>query len=361
MRQQLDLATFTARGFTTEQSVVLGETIAAMWGDDQAKVSFAPSGADAIEIALSVAKACTGRHKTISFYDAYHGRSVGTLSVGGQYTDRRQLEPLMPGALHIPPHYRHGDEELGFDHEIYARHSIAAMQSVFQYERDIAAVIGETIRNGAYAPPDWYWPEVRELCNTYGALLILDEVPTGLGKTGWLFNHERFNVRPDITVVGKALGGAIMPIAGAIVDHRLNVPSEPELGYFTHEKNTMSARAGLTTLEIIRDENLVSKTKILGETATGLLVDLMKQHPSIREIRSAGLMLGIDFGNTTMDRNQASNFAEMVYRASVDAGIIPIFPSGSSVTLSMPLIIEENQLIDSIHLFGKAVQIAESC
>ena len=72
-------------------------------------------------------------------------------------------------------------------------------------------------------------------------------------------------------------------------------------------------------------------------------------------------MLGIDFGNTTMDRNQASNFAEMVYRASVDAGIIPIFPSGSSVTLSMPLIIEENQLIDSIHLFGKAVQTAESC
>ena len=359
LRRQLDLCTLAPRGFTTELSVVLGESIAALWGDDSAKVAFAPSGSDAIDIALCVAKACTGRHKTLSFYDAYHGRSLGALSVGGTYSDRRQLEPLVPGALRVPPHYRHGDEELGFDHETYARHSLDAVKAVFEYERDIAAVIGETIRNGAYVPPDWYWPAVRELCDSYGSLLILDEVPTGLGKTGWLFNHERFGIRPDVTVIGKALGGAVMPVAGTIVDGRLSLPSALDLGYFTHEKNPVSIQAGLTTLDIIQDERLVSRAKTLGEVGADALESLKEKCASIREVRCAGLMFGVDLGGPAMEREQAVEFAEMVYRASVDAGVIPLFPAKSTVTLSAPLVIQEGQLLDALHSFGEAVQAAE--
>ena len=359
LRRQLDLCTLAPRGFTTEASAVLGETIAALWGDDRARVALAPSGSDAIEIAVCVAKACTGRHKTVSFYDAYHGRSLGALSVGGIYSDRGQLEPLVPGSLRVPPHYRHGDEELGLDHETYARHSLDAVKAVFEYERDIAAVIGETIRNGAYVPPEWYWRAVRELCDSYGSLLILDEVPTGLGKTGWLFNHERFGIRPDITVIGKALGGAVMPVAGTVVDGRLNLPSDLDLGYFTHEKNPISIQAGLTTLEIIQDECLVSRAKTLGEVAADALESLKEKCASIREVRCAGLMLGVDFGGPAIDRNQAGVFAEMVYRASVDAGVIPLFPAKSTVTLSVPLVIEEGQLLDALRTFGEAIQVAE--
>ena len=360
IRRQLELCTLAPRGFTTEPSVVLAETIAALWNDGGAKVAFSPSGSDAIEVAICVAKACTGRHKTLSFYDAYHGRSIGALSVGGTYSDRGQLEPLVPGALHVPPHYRHGNEDLGFDHETYARHSLDAMKAVFEYERDIAAVIGETIRNGAYVPPEWYWPEVRELCDNYGSLLILDEVPTGLGKAGWLFNHEGFGIRPDITVIGKALGGAVMPIAGTIVDDQLNFPPDLDLGYFTHEKNPISIQAALTTLAIIQDECLVSRAKSLGETAVGVLALLKEKCSSIREVRCAGLMLGVDFGGPAMGRKKASDFAETVYRASIEAGVIPLFPAKSTVTLSVPLVIQEGQLLEALHSFGDAVRVAES-
>ena len=359
LRRQLELCTLAPRGFTTELSVALSETIAALWSDGRAKVALAPSGSDAIEIAVCVAKACTGRYKTVSFYDAYHGRSLGALSVGGSYSDRGQLEPLVPGALRVPPHYRHGNEELGFDHEAYARHSMDALKSVFEYERDIAAVIGETIRNGAYVPPDWYWPAVRELCDTYGSLLILDEVPTGLGKTGWLFNHERFGIRPDVTVIGKALGGAVMPVAGAIIDDRLDLPSDLDLGYFTHEKNPLSIQAGLTTLRVIRDECLVSRARTLGEAAAAALESLKERCANIREVRCAGLMLGVDFGGPAMERKKAAKFAETVYRASIDAGLIPLFPAQSTVTLSVPLVIEEGQLLDALHSFGEAIQGAE--
>ena len=324
------------------------------------RIALAPSGSDAIEIAVCVAKACTGRHKTLSFYDAYHGRSLGALSVGGTYSDREQLEPLVPGALRVPPHYRHGNEELGFDHETYARHSLDAVRAVFEYERDIAAVVGETIRNGAYVPPDWYWPAVRELCDSYGSLLILDEVPTGLGKTGWLFNHERFGIRPDITVIGKALGGAVMPVAGTIVDGRLNLPSDLDLGYFTHEKNPSIDTGGIDDAGNYPGRAFgVAGEDAWGEVAADALESLKAKFASIREVRCAGLMLAIDFGGPAMGRKKAGEFAEMVYRASVDAGVIPLFPAKSTVT-SIGAPDRRRKASSSMRstTFGEAVQVS---
>ena len=151
-----------------------------------------------------------------------------------------------------------------------------------------------------------------------------------------------------------------MPVAGTIVDGRLNLPSDLDLGYFTHEKNPVSIQAGLTTLEIIQDESLVSRAKTLGATAADALEPLKEKYASIREVRCAGLMLGFDFGGPAVDRKKAGDFAEMVYRASVDAGVIPLFPVKSTVTLSVPLVIEEGQLLDALHSFGEAIQVAES-
>ena len=116
----------------------------------------------------------------------------------------------------------------------------------------------------------------------------------------------------------------------------------------------------MTTLEIIQDERLVSRAKTLGEAAADALESLKEKCASIREVRCAGLMLGIDFGGPTMERKQAGEFAEMVYRASVDAGVIPLFPARSTVTLSVPLVIEEGQLLDALRSFGEAIQVAES-
>ena len=151
-----------------------------------------------------------------------------------------------------------------------------------------------------------------------------------------------------------------MPIAGTIVDDQLNLPPDLDLGYFTHEKNPISIQAALTTLAIIQDECLVSRAKSLGETAVGVLALLKEKCSSIREVRCAGLMLGVDFGGPAMGRKKASDFAETVYRASIEAGVIPLFPAKSTVTLSVPLVIQEGQLLEALHSFGDAVRVAES-
>src|SRR5262249_6356679 len=157
------------------------------------RVLFVPGGSAAVELALMIAKAHTGRHKTVSFLDSYHGRSAGALSVGGALRDKSpRLGPLMPGALHAPPFYPlSGNAAIRYeDIPASAAASIAHLRILFENEKDIATLIAEPIRNGPYVPPPDYWPAVRELCDRHGALLIFDDIPTGLGKTGRLFNCE---------------------------------------------------------------------------------------------------------------------------------------------------------------------------
>ena len=360
LHRQLDQLTLAPRGLTSETSIELGETLARMWGDPNAKVGLTPSGGDANDAAICVAKAATNRYKTISFYDSFHGRNAGALSVGGGYNDRRMLGPVMPGTLKVPPPWRHGDEHLGLDEEDYARHSLNAMRTVFEYERDIAAVVAETIRNYAHVPPDWFWGEVRALCDEYGALMVMDEIATGLGKTGQLFNHERFGFRPDVTTVGKALGGAAMPVAGMIINPDLDLPQESDIGYVTHEKNAMSARAALTTLQIMETAALADRSKSLGEIARVRLDEVASRHASVREVRSAGLMLTLDFRNPSFTRGQAEAFAEATFRACVEGGVLPVFPHAGSITFSMPLVISEEDLSDSIEVIDKSLAVAET-
>ena len=128
---------------------------------------------------------------------------------------------------------------------------------VLAREGDVAAVICEPARAVPYLPPPGYWQSVREACDRHGALLIFDEIPTGLGKTGRMFACEHDDVVPDILVLGKALGGGILPIAAVIARADLDVGGDWAFGHYTHEKNPVTARAALTTIEIIEDEGLV--------------------------------------------------------------------------------------------------------
>jgi 4-aminobutyrate aminotransferase len=355
LKEQLDGLVFVARGMTNGPAVEFAKALSQAWGAPDAKVVAARSGADAIEIALSIARANTGRYKTLSFYGSYHGRSAGALSVGGRHEDRAGLGPLLPGALHVPPYYRHGDASLGEDDEAYAGQSIDMMRTAFAYEPDIGAVIGETIRNGPYCPPDWYWPEVRQLCDRYGALLILDEVATGLGKTGSLFNHERFGVRPDLLVVGKALGGTAMPLSAVLVAGRLDSAPQLNMGYFTHEKNPLCARAGLTTLAILRDEDLVGNARAMGAIAAERLDSMERRHASIRAVRCAGLMVAVEFSEECGSGQSGQAVAQEVQRRCIERGVLPTLPRGASLTFSSALTIGEHDLNDALDVLDEAI------
>ncbi len=350
LKRQLDELCFTPRRYTDEPAVLLAEKLAAIWPAAPGKVLLAPSGSDAIEIALKLARVATARYKTISFYDSYHGSGFGAASLGGRYRDRSpRIGPLLPGTLHVPPFYRLPPHTGTADAEACAERSLEAMRFTFEQERDIAAVIAEPMRSTPHIPPDWYWPEVRALCDDYGALLVFDEIPTGLGKTGRLFTSEHFAVRPDITVLGKALGGGVVPIAAVIANPALDVAPELSLGHYTHEKNPFTARAALTTIEIIESEGLVENARRLGERALARLQDMARRHAVIGEVRGRGLLLAVEFDGASAEQARA-----MMLRA-LDKGLSLSTAEDRGVTLSPPLVITEEELQQALDILEAAI------
>ena len=143
---------------------------------------------------------------------------------------------------------------------------------------DVAAVIAEPARATPYIPPPGFWAMVQQACHDHGTLLIFDEIPTGLGKTGRRFACEHDGVTPDLLVLGKALGGGVLPIAAVLARADLDVGGHWAFGHYTHEKNPVTCRAALTTLEIIEDERLVENAHRQGERALQRLRELSRRH-----------------------------------------------------------------------------------
>ena len=161
---------------------------------------------------------------------------------------------------------------------------------VLEREGDVAAVIAETVRNVPVIPPPDYWKRIRAACDRHGALLILDEIPIGLGRTGKFFAFEHFGVVPDIVVLGKGLGGGVFPLAGILARERLNVAAERSLGHYTHEKNPAACAAGLATLEVIDEDDLVRRAAEIGAKTLADLRQRLAGHPLVREVRGLGLL-----------------------------------------------------------------------
>ena len=231
---QLDELSFAPRRFAPLRAVelaeALGERFQALTGH-KGRVLFTTGGSDAVEVALKLARAATGRFKTLSFWDAFHGAGFGASSVGGESLFRSgRLGPLLPGSEHVAPFgcyrcaYGHAVDAEGQPRLEQCRLACASMvRYVLEREGDVAAVIAEPARAVPYIPPPGYWQAVREACHAHGTLLIFDEIPTGLGKTGRFFAAEHDDAAPDIVVLGKALGGGVLPIAACIAREELNV------------------------------------------------------------------------------------------------------------------------------------------
>lgn len=358
VREQLDRFCFVSRGLTSEIPIQLAEKLIAHYPVPASKVLFVPGGAAAVELALMIAKVHTGRHKTISFWDSYHGRSAGALSVGGTPRDRSaRMGPLMPGALHVAPFYWHARTPRATSAALAAsaQASLDSLRVVFENERDIAALIAEPIRNGPYVPPTGYWSEVRELCDRHGTLLIFDDIPTGLGKTGRLFNAEYVEVSPDMTLLGKALGGSVAPLAAVIAKSSLDSSPELNLGYFTHEKNALSAAAGLATLSVIVDNKLPDRARILGEMVEARLSALLQNHPIVANVRCIGLMFAIDFDRSS-DNRDGIQLAQEAYFALLRRGLLAMNPKANTVSFSAPLVISEDELDSALGIIEATIR-----
>ncbi|HVZ46343.1 MAG TPA: aspartate aminotransferase family protein [Ramlibacter sp.] len=354
---QLGRNAFVPRGLTSSQSVHLAQRLLMLARWPQGKVIAARTGSDATEIALSAAKAATGRYKVLSFLDSYHGRSAGALSIGGRPLDTRGLGPLLPGCIHVPPHYPIVREEYAVGPEETARRSLHAIRVAFAHHADIAALVGETIRNGPHMPPDWYWPEVAELCRRHGALLVLDEVATGLGKTGRMFNFHSFGVEPDIVTVGKALGGAVLPMAAVLLARPLTISPSLNLGYFTHEKNPLCAAAGLATLDVLEDERLAERAKEHEPRIAEQLSRMAAQSAAVGGFECAGMMYSVRF-DVDGDDASTARLVQRIYRECVERGLLPMPTRGATLAFSGPLIAQAGEVDEALAILQASVTAA---
>lgn len=360
--RQMDELPFAPRRFACEPATALAEKLGQIAPGGLRKVLFTTGGSDAIETALKVARVATGRFKTLSFWDSFHGAGFGASSVGGEQLFRiGPIGPLLPGTEHVPPFdaYRNPfgiphsraqprDREVG---DIVA----GLIRFALQKEGDFAAVIAEPNRAVPFIPPPGFWKQVRDACDEAGALLIFDEIPTGLGKTGKMFACDHDEVVPDILVMGKALGGGIVPIAATICRPELDVCGAFALGHYTHEKNPVTCRAALTTIEIIEEENLVENAATVGAWALERLHDMMDRHNAIGDVRGRGFLLGIDLVTSRETKEPASDLAERVFYRCLENGLSFKISMGSVLTLYPALVTSRADMEKALQIIDDAI------
>ena len=356
IKDQLDALPFAPRRFTNEPAVALAEKLAALAPGDLCKTLFTTGGSDANEVALKIARAATGRFKTLSFWDAFHGAGFGAASVGGEATFRSHIAgPLLPGAEHVAPFHCY---RCAYGHpgpETCALACAKMVDYVLEREGDVAAVIAEPMRAGPVVPPPGYWAAVQAACHRHGTLLIMDEIPTGLGKTGRMFAFEHDDITPDIVTLGKSLGGGILPIAAVIARRDLDVCGDYAIGHYTHEKNPVTARAALTTLEIIEDEGLIARAATLGQMAMDRLRTTLGACAIVGDIRGRGLMFGVEIVTDRDARTPGADLAERVYYACLSAGLSFKISAGCVLTLSPPLTIAGDDLDRALSIVETAI------
>ncbi|UCI06866.1 aspartate aminotransferase family protein [Mesorhizobium sp. B1-1-8] len=359
IKRQLDELCFAPRRFACEPAVELAEKLAELAPGDLGKVLFTTGGSDAIEVALKIARAATGRFKTLSFWDAFHGAGFGAASVGGEATFRSHIAgPMMTGTEHVAPWdgYR-----CPYGHASLEASGLACANMiayVLGREQDVAAVVAEPMRATPNPPPPGFWKLVREACDRHGTLLIFDEIPTGLGKTGKFFAHEHDGVTPDIVVLGKSLGGGILPIAAVIARRDLDVAGGFAIGHYTHEKNPVTTRAALTTIDIILEEGLVERAAELGLHMQARMQDLMARSPQVGDVRGRGLMVGVELVEDRATRQPARDLAERVFYSCLEQGLSFKVSQGNVLTLSPPLVISKDDLDRALDIVEGAVLAA---
>jgi len=196
---------------------------------------------------------------------------------------------------------------------------------------------------------------VRQACDKHGALLIFDEIPTGLGKTGKFLASDHDGVTPDMIVLGKALGGGILPIAATIVRSDLDIAGEFAIGHYTHEKNPVTSRAALTTLAIIEEEGLVEQAAVLGRHAMERMGELMNRSPFVGDLRGRGLLFGVEIVADKQTRAAANDLAEKIYYRCLEEGLSFKISQGCVLTLSPPLTIARDDLDRALDMIERSV------
>lgn len=351
LTEQMKSLTFSTRRYTNEIAINFAEKLASLLPSDLNRTLLTPNGSSSVGIALKLARAITGKFKVVSFWDSFHGASLDAISVGGESVFREYMGPLMPGVERIPPpvNYRgifEGDESKCLEH----------LEYVFAKEGDIGAFMAETVRNtDVQVPSKNFWKEARRLCDAYGVVLILDEIPIALGRTGYLFAFEHYGIEPDILCLGKGLGGGIFPQAAIVTRDRYNRFGDISLGHYTHEKSPMGAAPGLATLEVIEEEMLLEKVKSDEVFLCEKMAELSQKHELIGDIRGLGLLWGVELVKDRITKEKAVQEAEKVMYECLKNGLSFKVSAGNVLQLSPALTIARHELESALKILDNAL------
>ena len=352
IREQMETLPFCTRRYTNIPAIKLARKLTQLAPGSLDKVLFAPGGTGAVGIALKLARMATGRFKTLSMWDSFHGGSLDTISVGGEAIFRQDIGPLLPGTEHVPPP---DAQHCPWDCRGTCSLKCAEyVDYVLEKEGDIGAVIAETVRSTPFIPPRDYWKIIREACDRHGALLILDEIPHCLGRTGKMFTCEHYDIVPDMLVIGKGLGGGIFPLAALVAREDLDVAPDRALGHYTHEKNPVACAAALATIEVIEKEHLLENARDLSDYALGRMQAMKQKHAVVGDIRGLGLLMGMELVKDGKSGERAMDLAEEVMYRALAKGLSFKLSMGNILTLTPPLTLTTDEM-------GQAVDILDTC
>ncbi len=310
---QLSTLGHTSNLYATEPGIALAEQLLAHLGASvHGRVFLCNSGTEANEAAFKIAR-LTGRTKIIAAEKAFHGRTMGALALTGQPDKRAPFEPMPAGVQHVP----YGD--------------VAALEAAV--DSDTAAVFLEPImgESGVVVPPDGYLVAAREITARHGALLILDEVQTGIGRTGWFYAHQAVGIVPDVITLAKGLGGGL-PIGACIgIGEAANLLHPGKHGT-TFGGNPVCSSAALAVLRTVADEDLISHADRLGKVINTSIEEL--NHPLVNHVRGAGLLLGIVLNKKIAAKAEAT---------ARDAGFLINAAQPDVLRIAPPLVLTEEQ------------------
>lgn len=384
MHEQLDRLAFAHTGFFTSKAAEdLAEKLAAHAPEGIDKVYLLSGGSEAVEAAIKLARQYyleigqSERRHLIARRQSYHGNTLGALAAGGNAWRREKYQPLLVETHHIAPCFEYrfrNDDETPFDYgqrvanELEAEIERLGPETVMAFIAE--PVVGATA--GAVPAVEGYFKRVREICDTHGVLLILDEVMCGMGRTGTLFACEQDGVAPDIVTIAKGLGAGYAPIGAMLCSGAIYAAIVEGSGSFQHghtyHGHPLAAAAGGAVLSAIIARDLLADVRARGDLLTQALTTAFGQHPHVGDIRGRGLFCGIELVEDRAAKKSfdpAHKLHSKVKKAAMEEGLI-CYPAGGTVDgrrgdhilLAPPFIISESQIGELVEKLDAAITTA---
>ena len=324
--RQISALSHVSNFYAHPNAIALAEKLTAMTGDKSAKVFFCQSGAEANEAAFKLSRR-TGKVRVVAAQGAFHGRTMGALSLTGQPSKREPFLPLVKGVKHVP----FGDIDA-------MRKAISKKTSMVIIE----PIMGEA---GVIVPPADYLQDLRNLCDKNSALLVIDAVQTGMGRTGDWFGYEYSGITPDVITLAKGLGGGL-PLGAMIALGNAAELFQPGDHGSTFGGNPVTTAAGLAAIEFIETRDILSRVQKQGEH----LIQELALIPGVKEVRGAGLLIGIE-----LESLKASDVSD----AMREAGVLVNAANSTTIRIAPALIVTDSQITKFISIFRKVISHAK--